>query len=590
MLRTNSLYRWALVLLLTVSTVPAWAQSQSDQTEPIGVFFEPLEVPLVSLEVHVADHGLPVTGLTLDDFQILVDGQPVEITHFYASWEEQAKAEEQASPAAPNQDLLLAVYIDQTNFGMSQRAVALQNLRSLFSQELPEALHMMLVVYNGNLHVAQGITNDPELLLNAVEEISGNVSANYNMERLNIIRQIEMKAEPNLSNTQASGKGFGVNDPDDRIQTAEFLLREIESYANQRQTMAQRNIETLKSFVRSLSGFHGRKAVFYMSDGVEMRPGHDLFMLWDRAFEQLARQQAFNVRFKADRYSLHTDIKQLVEFANDYRISFYTLSSLSRGMPSSASTERRGVRGGSGMEILSSANEEVFIQMTAGTGGRSLANNSRLDAHLAGVAKELGSYYSFGFRPSSTDQSKYHKITVKVRDRNVDLRHREGYRIKTAAELMTDRTVSAAIHRAARNPLGISVESSNQQLQGDGNYMVPLLVKVPLDQIVLIPKSTTHEGRISIYLVVRDDQGRLSDCHHREYPVEIENQQLVTAISQQAGFTMGMVMREGDQVVAVGVRDELGNSESIVTRTVNVGATPESSDDSVVNPEEQAAG
>jgi VWFA-related protein len=589
MLREDSLCHFTLILLLTVFAAPVSAQSQTGQAEPIGVFFEPLEVPLVNLEVHVSDHGRPVTGLSLDDFEVLVDGEPVEITHFYASSEEREKVEEQVTSTAPNQDLLLAVYVDQTNFGINQRAVALDSLRSLFDQELPEGLHMMLVVYGGSLHVVQGITDDPELLLNAVEEISDSVSANYNMERLHIIREIEMNAEPNLSTTQAA-ESFGFNDPADRIQTAEFLLREIESYASQRQTLALRNIETLKSFVRSLSGFQGRKAVFYMSDGVEMRPGHDLFLLWDRAYEQLARQQAFNVRFKADRYSLHNDVKQLVEFANDYRVSFYTLSSLSQGMPSIASTERRGVRGGSGMEILSSANEEVFIQMTAGTGGRSLANNNRLDEHLAGVAGELGSYYSFGFRPSSTDQSKYHRITVNVRDRKVEVRHREGYRIKTASELMTDRTLSAAIHRATRNPLGITIESSDQQPQSDGTYMVPLLVKVPLDQIVLIPKSTTHEGRISIYMVVRDDQGRLSDCHHREYPVEIENQQLVTAISQQAGFTMGMVMREGEQVVAVGVRDELSNSESIVTRTVNVGASPEPSDDPVPDAEALAAG
>jgi VWFA-related protein len=570
--------------------VPALAQS--DQAEPMGVFFEPLEVPLVSLEVHVSEHGRPVPGLTLDDFEVLVDGEPVEITHFYASSEERDPVDQRPGSSAPSQDLLLAVYIDQTNFGVSQRAVALDSLRSLFNQELPENLHMILVVYDGNLHVTQGVTDDHELLLNAVEEISDSISANYNMEKLHIIRQIEREANPNLSHTQETIVTGGFNDPSDDIQTAEFLLREIEAYASQRQTMALRNIEMLKSFVRSLSGFHGRKAVFYMSDGVEMRPGQDLFMLWDRAFEQLARQQALNVRFKADKYSLHTEIKQLVEFANDYRVSFYTLSSLSRGMQSSVSPERGSVMGGSGMEILSNANEEAFIQMTAGTGGRSLVNNSRLSEHLAGVAQELGSYYSFGFRPSSTEQSKYHTIKVRVRDRNVDLRHREGYRIKTASEQMTDRTLSAAIHRAANNPLGITIESSNQQAQADGNYMVPLLVKVPLDQIVLIPRATTHEGRISIYLVVRDDQGRLSDCHHREYPVEIENQHMLTAISQQAGFTMGMVMRPGEQVVAVGVRDELANSESIVTRTVLVGITPEPVDDPQLDTgeQEQAAG
>jgi hypothetical protein len=42
-------------------------------------FFEPVEVPLVSVDVYVTDgDGRPVKGLSLDDFEVYEDGNPVE--------------------------------------------------------------------------------------------------------------------------------------------------------------------------------------------------------------------------------------------------------------------------------------------------------------------------------------------------------------------------------------------------------------------------------------------------------------------------------------------------------------------------------
>jgi hypothetical protein len=237
------------------------------------------------------------------------------------------------------------------------------------------------------------------------------------------------------------------------------------------------------------------------------------------------------------------------------------------------SAERRGFAGGSALEIIPEASlEEAFSRMTANTGGRPLANNQALPRQLDSVADELGSYYSLAYRPPDGSDGVYHSIKVRVARPDVSLRYREGYLASSPTDQMIDRTLSAAIHGVTDNPLGVAVSARSERARDDGAFVVPLLISVPLGQLVLLPSETSHDGEISVFVVVRDAEGGLSEVQQRQYPVRIPNEQLLAALGQSAGFTMGLVMREGSQVVAVGVRDDLAKVESTVVTDVEVGA------------------
>ena len=72
-------------VVMAVAMAAAWGATQ-DTDRPQAMFFAPVEVPLVSVEVYVFDgSGRPVPGLTRGDFEIFEDGEKVEISHFYAS-------------------------------------------------------------------------------------------------------------------------------------------------------------------------------------------------------------------------------------------------------------------------------------------------------------------------------------------------------------------------------------------------------------------------------------------------------------------------------------------------------------------------
>jgi len=77
--------RRSIGVFMPVAMATSWAATQEND-QPLAMFFAPVDVPLVSVEVYVSDRsGHPVRGLTLDDFEIFEDGKKVEISHFYAS-------------------------------------------------------------------------------------------------------------------------------------------------------------------------------------------------------------------------------------------------------------------------------------------------------------------------------------------------------------------------------------------------------------------------------------------------------------------------------------------------------------------------
>ena len=77
---------WLLTVLLGV--LPAVAQESSQQeaaeVSEEGAYLETVDVNIVNVDVFVTDKaGNPITGLTVDDFELYEDGKPIAITNFY---------------------------------------------------------------------------------------------------------------------------------------------------------------------------------------------------------------------------------------------------------------------------------------------------------------------------------------------------------------------------------------------------------------------------------------------------------------------------------------------------------------------------
>ncbi len=581
----------AAVALVSSILVVNWVPADDAGDRPAATFFMPLEVPVVNVEVVVTDDdGVPITGLTAADFEVLEDGEPVKISNFFAS---RLLPEEPGSPAIepppdplPDQQLYLVLYIDDLDTDPRSRTVVLDHLREFLEQPLPPNVKTMLVRFDGQLHVASDLTDDTDQLLAALDVTRDMPVTSRQRDEQALLRQMQRATTDRRDQIQMffntlhppttadpDRRPLAFDEPDNQPVYQNFLPQ-IHAVARAAHLRSQASLAALQQFVDYLNGVPGRKAVVWVG-GMDTRPGEELFLAWEELFPNVVRQQGIQPMMEAQRYDLTLDLQQLLEVANSERISFYTVSSLGAGLERISSTEESGRDPSRTSAFTDIWGQEDALHMMSGfTGGRMLVDNRNLDRQLTEVSTELGSYYSLGYTPPSPGDGEYHTITVKVRRQGVQVRHRMGYRFTPARDPMTDRTLAAATLGIADNPLGIALAARPQEPRPEGGFLVPVEIRIPLGDLVLLPQGDHHAANISVVSVVRDDHGRLSDVHDRMYPIEIPNDELMSAVSQQTGFVLGMVLRGGPHRIAISVQDNNSMTESTAYLDIVVGDEP----------------
>ncbi len=137
-------------------SLPAAAQPADEPADdaPREDFFDVVDVEIVNVDVWVTDkQGNPVDGLGKDDFVVLRDGEPVEVTNFYAVSDGRPVAAAAAPDAgrpdrgaaappsepevAPEHRLWLIVYVDNYNIDPIERNRIFPDLRQFLASTLP---------------------------------------------------------------------------------------------------------------------------------------------------------------------------------------------------------------------------------------------------------------------------------------------------------------------------------------------------------------------------------------------------------------------------------------------------------------------
>jgi hypothetical protein len=69
----------------------------------------------------------------------------------------------------------------------------------------------------------------------------------------------------------------------------------------------------------------------------------------------------------------------------------------------------------------------------------------------------------------------------------------------------------------------------------------------------------------------------VSDINEIAVPIRVPNSQLLTVTGQNAATRITLLLRPGEHRLAIGVRDELGNTDSTVTSTYTAGGSTQAS-------------
>lgn len=568
-----------LIALLAVSPVfPATAQEKpAEPSSEEETFFEAIDVQVVNLEVFVTDkQGQRVSDLAREDFEVLEDGQPVEISNFFAVTAggsetpapEAPPAETPAAPAAPaapeeiplEQRLHLAVLVDNLTLTAENRNRLVQSIeQSVIPRLRPDDRALVAVIDGSAVRITQSLTADPAQLRTALQEAlkSAPQGSSRLMDKREILSRIDSVG---LVPSGGESQGGELN-----ASMVQQLCYDIQSYAAQRSQEARMSLGAVADFVDSLSGLPGRKAVLYVGGGLSLRPAEALYQTWQLKFGMASRTMGAGVSsssFDGQREDLTDEFKEMIEHANANRVTFYTVGEIEELSGVSAGSRTSG-NWGVQMESLEKANLQQSLEMVAGgTGGLAGVGLSDPRNLFDRMRQDFDSYYSLGYVPARHRDGKDRKIEVRLRDRkDLQVRHREGWRDQTNRERMSDRTLAALMLDAGANPLELAVEFLAEKKEKD-NYLVEVLVKFPLAKLVLLPKERFHEGRVTLFIGARDSRGRVSPIQEIAVPIRVPNDQLLTALGQTAAYKTNLLLRPEAHTVGVSIRDELGNADS----------------------------
>ena len=255
--------------------------------------------------------------------------------------------------------------------------------------------------------------------------------------------------------------------------------------------------------------------------------------------------------------------------------AFYTIDAAGLRPPSSVSVRFMNPTSpglDTTVDSMHVSNIQTPLRMLADkTGGKAILNTNDVGPALKNVAQDFRTYYSLGYLPAHAGDGRFHRIEVRVKRKGAKVRYREGYRDKSTLERMVDGTTATLKHGLERNPIGV-VLSFGKASPGDmGHYVVPVFVDVPLGNIVLLPRSELHAGKVSLYFAALDDEGRAAEVQTVNVPIRIPSDEILSAREQSYRYEVKLLLRAGQQRLAVGVRDEVGAETSFVTEVVKVG-------------------
>lgn len=553
---------------------PLPPEKDSSASEP---FADTVNVSVVNVDVYVTDkQGNPVTGLKKEDFELFENKRPVEVSNFYAVSNGKAVAQPEppppvvaaTEPAAPapeppaaalepvqtpeDQRLRLIVYIDNFNLRPFNRNRVMRELRAFLGTKLNRDDQVMLATFDRELHIRRTFTSDPGVITAALTELE-KISAqgvHADSERRDAMEKIE--------------ESRGVVEAENYART----------YAESQFNDLSFSIDGLKKLTDSLAGIPGRKAVVYVSDGLQMIAGQDVFYAVQNKYGEQSTSVTKTLQFDVSRR-----LNELAAQANANRITFYTIDAAGLRVYESTSAEVRGHATAPGLtqivESVRFSNLQSTLQLMAEkTGGQAVINTNVFMPALEKMARDFNSYYSLGYTPSHFGDGRYYKIEVKVKGRkDLTVRHREGYRDKSVEARMNDGTVAALNFAFDENPLGVSLSFGLPKRRDDGYFLVPVEVKIPLGKLVLVPReqTQTEDAKVRLFIAAIDSNGSTSDVQNLPLPISIPKADVAAAMNKHYTYSVSLLMRSGDQRVAVGVRDDLAAQASFVSRGLSVG-------------------
>ena len=490
-----------LLAALLFLSIPLSAQTLS----------ETYEVHVLEVEAVVLDRaGKPVRGLTRNDFDVRIDGEPARITNFYAI-DRGNIVDDRIDPSASDSSIhrmptRLVVVFDDLHLRQASRKRALNSLKSYIETSMDPKMTAMILRWNGSMRTRVESSGNPDVILRAIGEMEREASLliHADSERRRIMRQIDdviLHPVPGYQDTQAT-----------------IALRAAVRYVEERTRDAENTTKALASLITLLSGLDGRKTLLFVSESMPQQPGVELLNYARQVFTRNPvlgfdlEREAGGTPLNDFRYDQAATYRDLVALAQSAGVVF---SALDPG--GVRANEGTGAEYATGLGQLDASfirgNDSAGARLIANeTGGRYVSNVNDLDQAIAVLTDDVTTYYSIGVRPEN--RRRVVDVTVRVRGRD-DLRVLTPRRrdVATGQEAIASAIRARLYSREAVNPLEVQLAMGTPWPRGN-RCVGSIELVVPTAKLTPIPGN-----EIAVHAMVVDDRGKESKVRSSEHAI-----------------------------------------------------------------------
>ncbi|MDY7094010.1 MAG: VWA domain-containing protein [Acidobacteriota bacterium] len=543
-MRLNKVLIPALALLAwSVALLGVAAPAAAQEALP-GVFGEIIDVRVVNLEVVVTDkQGLRVSGLTPEDFRILVDGEEVPVEFFTEiSGGTVTRAQEGTSTAGlpsltagePVGTSYL-VFIDDFFSIARDRNEVLDALREDLPLLGPDD-RMALVAFDGKrLEMLSSWSSNSRELERALKQ-----ATRRNAEGLKRLAEFR--------NFRAD---TSARDPQRLFTTRRSNQLDIEEeyYARRLEEQVRRSVEAASATLRSFASPPGRKVMLVLSGGWPFQPTDYVAagspeLTFDRT-----------IQGGADLF------RELTDTANRLGYTLYPVDVPGQQVSFTDSedpglgvgvTEGENVGVGTGPSFDREQEHHFALGFLAReTGGQAMLNARALDS-LPKVVEDTRSYYWLGFTPTRQGDDAVHDIQVKMATKGLKVRARESFQDLSRTTEVTMMVESSLLFGNAPSMEPLGVTFGKPERAGRGKVEVPMVVSFQAGQIAVLPYQDGYAAQVELRIAAVDEDGGRSEVP--VIPLQLTSPQEIPA-EQELRYTHSIKLRKGRQDLIVSVYD-----------------------------------
>jgi len=556
----------AALVILAVAAVfraqekpPAKPQEKPPAPAPqaMSPVIENVEVSVTSIDVIVTDSkGNRVPGLTKEDFQVLQDGVPQNITNFYAVTGgkvlledgQTVSIEEPKAAAVVPQELKAryVIYIDNLNIQPLNRNRMFKRLKEFVQQTVGKQAEAMVVVFNRSLKIRKKMTDDPSEILQVLEEIEGETGGASSQvgDRKDTLQRINDATSPDQAESIAR-------------QYAEAYRNDLEF-----------SVDGIRDTVNGLAGMPGRKVLVYVSEGLPATVGLEMYDVIQQKFQENANSLS---QFEFDMNSRYASI---VQAANAQGVTIWALDASGLQVDDMITAENKTMDVRPSSFIMRTNMQAPLQLMAEQTGGMAAINTNDWKSSLDDLASDFSNFYSIGYRSTKATVDKPHSIEVIVKRKGMHARTRRGL-VEKSLETRTAETVVANLHYPRiDNPLNISVAMGQAKPYDRENYLMPVRISIPMSKLGLVPSGDRYEGNFSVYFVVLDASDKQSDLAVQRQKVEVPVADFQKAQGKDYYYDVSLICVPGGQKLSVALRDGVTNVTSFVQKSFFVSVLP----------------